>query len=93
VGLVLGDKQQRIAPLELPKEELPSGFADLIGTLDQLLASKTFSRSAQLRSLLIYLREVAGSADPVVWSETRSRLQGINPGSNFRFADHPLTKL
>ena len=66
----MGDKLQGIAPPELRKEEFPSGFADLIGTLDQLLASKTFGRSAQLRRLLIYFGEVAGSADPVVWSET-----------------------
>ena len=38
--------------------------------LDQLLASKAFSRSGQLKRLLVYLREATGSTDPSVWSET-----------------------
>ena len=46
------------------------GLAPLTQTLDQLIASKTFSRSGQLKRLLIYLREAVPSADPSVWSET-----------------------
>lgn len=42
----------------------------LIETLDQLVASKTFSRSTQLKRLLVYLREATFSTDPSVWSET-----------------------
>jgi hypothetical protein len=42
----------------------------LIETLDQLVASKTFSRSTQLKRLLVYLREATSSTDPSVWSET-----------------------
>jgi hypothetical protein len=42
----------------------------LTETLDQLLASKTFSRSGQLKRLLIYLREATASTDPSIWSET-----------------------
>jgi hypothetical protein len=38
--------------------------------LDQILASKTFSRSGQLKRLLIYLRDATASTDPAVWSET-----------------------
>src|SRR5215472_6802391 len=49
---------------------LQSGSTALTETLDQLLASKTFSRSGQLRRLLAYLREATASADPSVWSET-----------------------
>src|SRR5205085_12044132 len=44
--------------------------ATLTETLDQLLASKTFSRSGQLKRLLVYLREATASTDPSVWSET-----------------------
>jgi len=53
-------------------ESAPSEFgpATLLETLDQLAASKTFSRSGQLKRLLLYFREVALSADPAVWSET-----------------------
>src|SRR5579864_9269807 len=47
-----------------------SESATLRETLDQLLASKTFSRSGQLKRLLIYLHEATDSADPSVWSET-----------------------
>jgi len=38
-------------------------------TFDLPIASKTFSRSEQLRRLLLYLRGVSGSDDPCVWSE------------------------
>src|ERR1700676_1070095 len=47
-----------------------AGTANLMEALDQLLASKTFSRSGQLKRLLIYLREATASKDPSVWSET-----------------------
>jgi len=43
---------------------------NLTEAFDQLLASKTFSRSGQLKRLLIYLREATISTDPAVWSET-----------------------
>lgn len=42
----------------------------LTETLDQLLASRTFSRSGQLKRLLVYLRDATVSTDPAVWSET-----------------------
>jgi hypothetical protein len=42
----------------------------LTETLDQLLASRTFSRSEQLKHLLVYLRKATFSTDPSVWSET-----------------------
>ena len=42
----------------------------LTDSLDQLLASKTFSRSGQLKRLLVYLRDATVSTDPSVWSET-----------------------
>src|SRR5580704_12850904 len=58
------------ASLPEPGKGLHSGSATLTETLDQLLASKTFSRSGQLRRLLVYLREATGSADPSIWSET-----------------------
>src|SRR6266404_5998566 len=51
-------------------QEVVSGTSSLTETLDQLLASKTFSRSGQLKRLLIYLREATISTDPAVWSET-----------------------
>ncbi|HYL76175.1 MAG TPA: hypothetical protein VEU96_18340 [Bryobacteraceae bacterium] len=53
-----------------PGKALLGDSATLKETLDQLLASKTFSRSGQLKRLLIYLREATDSADPSVWSET-----------------------
>lgn len=61
--------QPGIAPPEQRKDN-HSDSATLRETLDQLLASKTFSRSGQLRRVLLYLREVATSTDPSVWSET-----------------------
>jgi hypothetical protein len=42
----------------------------LTDALDRLLASKTFSRSGQLKRLLAYLRDATVSTDPSVWSET-----------------------
>src|ERR1700738_5692543 len=47
-----------------------AGTANLMEALDELLASKTFSRSGQLKRLLVYLREAPVSTDPSVWSET-----------------------
>jgi hypothetical protein len=61
--------QGRISPAE-PKIDPPPGSATLTETLDQLLTSKTFSRSGQLKRLLIYLREATDNPDPTVWSET-----------------------
>ncbi len=58
-----------IAPPE-PGKDFTSEPAILIDTLDRLLASKTFSRSGQLKRILAYLRQATGSADPSVWSET-----------------------
>ncbi len=58
---------------EIPQPDLseaPSGTSSLTEALDQLLASKTFSRSGQLKRLLVYLREATVSTDPLVWSET-----------------------
>jgi hypothetical protein len=46
------------------------GDSNLTEALDQLLASKTFSRSGQLKRLLVYLRDATISTDPSVWSET-----------------------
>jgi hypothetical protein len=45
-------------------------ISNLTEALDQLLASKTFSRSGQLKRLLVYLRDATISPDPLVWSET-----------------------
>ena len=53
-----------------PGNDLHPGSAALAETLDQLLASKTFSRSGQLKRLLVYLREAIVSTDPSIWSET-----------------------
>jgi hypothetical protein len=47
----------------------PSSAA-LIETFDVLIASKTFSRSGQLKRLLVYLRDTSDSTNPSVWSET-----------------------
>jgi len=64
----VGSNETKIS--EADPQEAPSGTANLIETLDQLLASKTFSRSGQLKRLLAYLRESTVSTDPTVWSET-----------------------
>jgi hypothetical protein len=42
----------------------------LHAALDQLLASRTFSRSGQLKRILAYLRDAVPSSDPAAWSET-----------------------
>src|ERR1700730_11332499 len=69
MGSTVEGSQGSTSPTE-PGKGLPSGAATLTETLDQLLASKTFSRSGQLKRLLIYLREATFSTDPSVWSET-----------------------
>jgi hypothetical protein len=69
MGSTLESSQGGTSPAE-PGKGLPSGAATLTETLDQLLASKTFSRSGQLKRLLVYLREATVSTDPSVWSET-----------------------
>ena len=69
MGAAVEGKQSGVFPQE-PAKEPSSGPAPLIETLDQLLASKTFSRSGQLKRLLVYLREATGGTDPSVWSET-----------------------
>ena len=55
---------------EISQPELQIATSNLTEALDQLLASKTFSRSGQLKRLLIYLRDATISTDPSVWSET-----------------------
>jgi hypothetical protein len=57
--------EREILPSEVQKEA-----TNLTDALDQLLASKTFSRSGQLKRLLIYLRDATFGTDPAVWSET-----------------------
>jgi hypothetical protein len=47
-----------------------STSAAITETFDHLIASKTFSRSGQLKRLLVYLRNATDSTDPSVWSET-----------------------
>ena len=51
-------------------QQVLPGALTLSEELDQLLASKTFSRSEQLKRLLVYLRDATISTDPAVWSET-----------------------
>ena len=51
-------------------QQVLPGASTLTEELDQLLASKTFSRSEQLKRLLVYLRDATVSTDPAVWSET-----------------------
>src|ERR1035438_9601270 len=65
MDLTVTGNQEGISP-----PEPTSGTATLTETLDQLLASKTFSRSGQLKRLFVYLREATTSSDPAVWSET-----------------------
>lgn len=61
--------QPGIAPPAPPPDD-PSGLPALTETLDQLLSSRTFSRSTQLKRLLVYFRDAAAIADPGAWSET-----------------------
>jgi hypothetical protein len=67
--------ESQISPTESEKDAfVRSGVENssvlLTDSLDQLLASKTFSRSGQLKRLLVYLRDATDSTDPAVWSET-----------------------
>jgi len=67
-GFTVGSNESKISHPD--RQEVLSGTSNLIEALDQLLASKTFSRSGQLKRLLVYLREATVSTDPSVWSET-----------------------
>jgi hypothetical protein len=69
MGLTVEGNQGGISAPESRKDLHPDSAA-LTETLAQLLASKTFSRSGQLKRLLVYLREAIVSTDPSVWSET-----------------------
>jgi len=64
----VGSNESEISDPDLQK--VPSATSNLTEALDQLLASKTFSRSGQLKRLLVYLRDATVSTDPTVWSET-----------------------
>ncbi len=71
----MGRNESDISPpqpvnVNLPPFAAEASSAELTAALDQLLASKTFSRSGQLKRLLVYLRDGALSQDPAVWSET-----------------------
>jgi hypothetical protein len=70
-------KPFEVALPEPGRDDLPAGFEALIATLDQLSASKTFSRSAQLKRLLLYLRDSAATSDPTAWSETAIGVQAF----------------
>src|ERR1700733_9963953 len=65
MGFTVQGNEGGISPPESRKDS-----ATLTETLDQLLASKTFSRSGQLKRLFVYLRDSTLSSDPSVWSET-----------------------
>jgi hypothetical protein len=67
-GLAVGSNESEISNPDLQKV-LPE-TSNLTEAFDRLLASKTFSRSGQLKRLLIYLRDATISTDPSVWSET-----------------------
>jgi hypothetical protein len=69
MGSTVEGNHGAIPPPEASRD-LPSASATLTETLDQLLVSRTFSRSGQLKRLLVYLREATVSTDPSVWSET-----------------------
>jgi len=69
MGLAVEDNSEGSSPSEAAKDLQPGSEA-LLETLDQLVASKTFSRSGQLKRLLIYLHDATTSTDPAVWSET-----------------------
>jgi hypothetical protein len=69
MSLTVERNQGGISPPE-PGTDLGVASTSLTGELDRLLASKTFSRSGQLKRLLAYLREATFSTDPTVWSET-----------------------
>ena len=63
------DNHGRISVPERGAEPYPNAGI-LTDTFDQLVASRTFRRSGQLKRLLIYLRDATASTDPAVWSET-----------------------
>jgi hypothetical protein len=69
MGFSVDANESGASPLGAGKD-LPPGSATLAETLDQLIGSKTFSRSGQLKRLLVYLREAIVSKDPAAWSET-----------------------
>src|SRR5215831_19257223 len=53
-----------------PGGELQIASPPLTETFNVLLASRTFSRSGQLKRLLVYLRDATANPDPSVWSES-----------------------
>jgi len=55
---------------EVSRPDLEKKTSSLSVALDQLLASKTFSRSGQLKRLLLYLRDSTDGSDASAWSET-----------------------
>ena len=58
--------------------EIPGSEAQrLVEVFDGIVASKTFSRSEQLKRLLIYLRDVPEGSDPSAWSETAIGTQAL----------------
>src|SRR4051794_13269004 len=56
--------------LSAPFQAANGSGGGLREALDHLLASKTFSRSGQLKRILVYLRDAVENSDPSVWSET-----------------------
>jgi len=63
--------EEKPSRISLPESGSPSPSDALLArTLDQLLAAKTFSRSGQLKRLLLYMREAILANDPAAWSET-----------------------
>jgi hypothetical protein len=64
------DSNQASTPPLGPGTEAHIGSIALTEALEKLLASRTFSRSGQLKRLLAYMQEATASTDPSVWSET-----------------------
>ncbi len=58
MGLAVAGNSGGSSPPE-PAKDLHFGSEALLETLDQLVASKTFSRSGLLKRLLLYLRRDA----------------------------------
>src|SRR5262245_11936695 len=69
MSLTVQSKEGGAGPSD-PGKESQIGSSALTETFDVLLASRTFSRSGQLKRLLVYLREAALGEDPSLWSET-----------------------
>src|SRR5437899_677028 len=69
MGFTVQGDPDGISPSE-PGKNGPCSGGMVTETLDQLLASRTFSRSGQLKRLLGYLQESTASTDPSAWSET-----------------------